>query len=188
MLTLEQIRDAFPPNAPRYAHILGVIELARTLESCDAGFGGKLELAALYHDIGYAETWKITGFHPVDGALTAREHGLPEAVAQAILHHGGSWSEARRLRPDVMKYYGPACRMMDDPLYRAMSFCDLHTGPSGKRISLDERLADIRQRHAANLPLMEVMSEYEERFRAIAAEWLPVLGRSAVPITQVKIE
>jgi putative nucleotidyltransferase with HDIG domain len=178
ILALSDIRAAFPEGAPRYAHIVGVVSLANEVESAYKEFGGKLKLAALYHDIGYSAQYRVTGFHPVDGAMAARKHGLSEEIAQAILYHGGSWKEAQLLRPDLKEYYADQCQMMATPLSRAMTYCDLHTGPNGEAFSVEERLADIRQRHAANQPLLQVMHEYEDRFKMIAAEWQAIIPSS----------
>ena len=126
----------------------------------------------------------MTGFHPVDGAIAARDHGLDEDIAQAVLYHSGSWREARLMCPDLNDYYATECRMMELPLARAVTYCDLHTGPQGQRFSLEDRLSDIRMRHAKNKPLMGILDEYYPRFQAISSEWQKVL---ASPISSQKV-
>lgn len=177
-LTLEDVRAAFPEGALRFAHIEGVVNLAQQIEDAWGKFNGRLEQAAIYHDIGYAKQWDITGFHPVDGAMAARSHGLDETIAQAILYHSGSWKEAQLMCPDLRDYYASECLMMDTPLNRALCYCDMHTGPQGQSFSLDERLDDVRIRHAANKPLLGIIDEYYTRFLVIDAEWKAILERS----------
>ncbi|NTU77296.1 MAG: HD domain-containing protein [Alphaproteobacteria bacterium] len=170
-LTLEDVRCAFPEGAERYRHIAGVVQLADVIENNYGGFNGELKTAALYHDIGYAETWCVTGFHPVDGSLVARQHGFSSAVIEAILYHSGSWDEARQKRPDLSIYYDGECCMMQKALSRALTFCDLRTGPVGQSLSLAQRLADIRGRCGENAPWLQTAEEYADRFQKIDDEW-----------------
>jgi putative nucleotidyltransferase with HDIG domain len=174
-LTLETVRAAFPEGTTRVAHIAGVVKLAEQIEKAYGKFGGKLKLAALYHDIGYAEKWRVTGFHPIDGALAVRKDDLEEDIAEAVLHHTGGWREAQLTRPDLSGYYAPECRLMKAPLSRALCFCDLHIGADGQRVSLDERIADICRRHADIPGILQTMDEYADRFRLIETEWMPFL-------------
>jgi len=178
-LSIEDVRAAFPYGSARLAHIEGVLQMASMIEIAWEDFDGKLEQAALYHDIGYAKHWNVTGFHPVDGAIAARDHGLDETVAQAILYHSGSWREAQMMCPDLCDLYASSCRMMDTPLNRAITYCDMHIGPQGQQFTLDERLADIKIRHATNQPLLGIIDEYYTRFMVIDAEWKAVLDRSS---------
>ncbi|MDR3423664.1 MAG: HD domain-containing protein [Alphaproteobacteria bacterium] len=174
-LTLEGVRAAFHDNIPRYTHIAGVVGLAENIEKNYGKFDGKLIRAAIYHDIGYAEPYRVTNFHSVDGALAARKHGIGEDIAEAVLYHTGSWIDMRLLRLDLKDYYDAECRMMKTPLNRAVSFCDLHTGPLGQRFSLDERLADIVNRYGPKSNILEAFKVYDKRFHEIDSEWSPYL-------------
>lgn len=164
----------FARGSHRLAHILRVIETAQELEAHQP-FGGRLILAAIYHDIGYAETLIETGYHPIDGALVARRDGLDPEISDAVLHHSGAWALAQRSRPDLMQYYGCDCRMMHTQLSRALTFCDTHSGPHGERFALTERLAEIRIRHAKNADLLTALEDNQQDFQTIEAEFLPLL-------------
>jgi putative nucleotidyltransferase with HDIG domain len=179
-LTLNDVRASFPEISARFQHICGVVNLAEQIERSYGDFDGKLVQAALYHDLGYSKHWIVTGFHPVDGAIAARNHKLEETIVRAILHHGGSWREARVMYPDLDGFYGPECLMMETPLSRALTYCDFHTGPQGQAFSLDARMTDIRARHSANKPLLDIMEEYHERFKEIDAEWQAVLEARSI--------
>ncbi|KUF10816.1 HD domain-containing protein [Pseudoponticoccus marisrubri] len=165
----------FPAGADRLAHIRRVMQTARALEARRC-FGGRLVLAAAYHDIGYAPSLVVTGFHPVDGALVARRDGLDTEIVDAVLHHSGARALAQRSRPDLVAHYGPVCRMMDTALSRALTFCDLRSGPRGERLSQSERLAEIAVRHAGNAALLAAMEEARPDFMAIEAEFGPCLA------------
>ena len=183
-LTLDAVRDFFPEGAPRYAHIVSAVRIAEQIEAACGRFDGKLILATLYHDLGYSPQWNVTGFHPVDGAIAARDHGLGEDIVQAILYHSGSWREARLMCPDLDGYYASSCLMMEMPLARAVTYCDLHTGPQGQGFALNDRLNDIRHRHATNKPILDILDEYYPRFQAISVEWQGMLES---PITTQKV-
>lgn len=157
-------------NTRRGKHIKAVVERAKHLDR-RLSMGGALVQAACYHDIGYAAAARTTGFHPLDGALLARRHGLDHQVADAVLFHTGAFGEMRRLRPDLASYYTNGCGMTQTLLSRALTFCDLRTGVDGQPVSLQERLKDIQNRHSKNTGLLEAIKEYTPIFREIDQEF-----------------
>jgi HD domain len=54
-----------------------------------------LVAAAWLHDIGYAPSVRVTGFHPVDGAFFARREGFDELVVSLVAFHSGAPAEAQ---------------------------------------------------------------------------------------------
>lgn len=164
----------FPLGSHRRAHILRVMKTAQALEA-RRSFGGRLVVAAAYHDIGYAEALTVTGYHPIDGALVAHRDGLDAEITDAVLHHSGAWALAQRSRPELTRHYGAECRMMHTTLSRALTFCDTHSGPRGERYTLTERLDEIRIRHAANANLLAALDDSRQDFQTIEAEFLPFL-------------
>lgn len=172
---MRQPEDHFAPGTPRLAHIQQVMRTARRIEA-QRPFGGRLVIAAAYHDLGYAQPLCVTGFHPVDSALIAREDGLDDEIIDAVLHHSGARGLAARSRPDLLHHYGPDCRMTRTALSRALTFCDNRSGPTGAPLSLTQRLSDIRVRHAATPPVLETTQAYLPEFEAIDAEFSALLA------------
>lgn len=166
--------DWFAPDNDRLAHIQQVIRTAQAIEA-RRSFAGRLIAAATYHDIGYAPSLATTGFHPVDGAETARKDGFDGEIVDAVLHHSGARGLASRSRPDLMHMYGPDCRMTETALSRALTFCDNRSGPRGESLSLAARIADIRVRHAGNAAILDTTEAYLPVFEAIDAEFAPLL-------------
>jgi hypothetical protein len=160
----------FEATSTRLAHIQRVVANAEIVESRET-FGGRLILAAAYHDIGYAPDLAVTRFHPVDSALIATADGLPPTVVEAVLHHTGAHGEASRARPDLLIHYPTGCEMMSSYLSRALTFCDLHAGPDGEACTVAQRLADIRHRHAENTALLDNIAAHEGRFLEIDCEF-----------------
>jgi hypothetical protein len=156
-------------NPNRLVHIQTVLANADHVESVVPELDGKLKQAALYHDIAYAPAYRRHGFHPLDAALLAEEHRLEADVVTAIKHHSGSYGEAQLCYPHLAAYYSEG-EKIHEPLCALLTFCDLHSGAKGGVVSLDERLADIRRRHAQNAPLLKNMDDYEPVFRRIVEE------------------
>jgi hypothetical protein len=159
------------PDSPRHAHVAAAIAVAQAVESSDASLSPMLVVAASFHDIGLAPGMAMTGFHAVDGADIARKHGLPENVADSILHHTGSFLEMQITRPDLAGNYGLIDRMMKTKMNRALTFCDLRSGSAGGVVTLIERLADIRKRRWDNPSILKVIADYEARFQEIDDEF-----------------
>ena len=113
--------------------------------------------AAWIHDIGYAEPARRTGFHPVDGARYLEERGWPPLVVSLVAHH----SHAHVTAP----YYGADDELASitppDPMAAdVITFADVTSGVDGHGATLEERLADLRERQARNL---RVPAEARER-------------------------
>jgi HD domain len=134
------------PLPRRWAHVQGVANTARTLAPVLGRNTDLMTAAALLHDIGYAPSLADTGFHPLDGARYLRdvEHADP-MLCRLVAHHSCAIIEAeeRGLADVLAREFKPAPRNLAD----ALIYCDLTTGPDGQRMTIEERLADIRARY-----------------------------------------
>jgi hypothetical protein len=134
------------PLPRRWAHVQGVAATARTLAPVLGGSTDLLVAAAVLHDIGYAPSVEITGFHPLDGARYLRdvEHS-DDMVCRLVAHHSCALIEAEQwgLADDLAREFKPAPR----DLTYALIYCDMTTGPDGTHMTVEQRLADIRGRY-----------------------------------------
>jgi hypothetical protein len=134
------------PLPRRWAHVQGVADTARTLAPIFGEDADLLEAAAILHDIGYAPRLAATGFHPLDGARYLRdvEHAQP-MLCRLVAHHSCAIIEAgeRGLARQLGREFKPAPHDLAD----ALIYCDMTTGPDGQRMSIEQRLADIRARY-----------------------------------------
>ncbi|GJF07283.1 metal-dependent phosphohydrolase, HD subdomain protein [Pseudonocardia sp. D17] len=126
---------------------------ARTSELAEAV--GAMELqylvaSAWLHDIGYSPEIGYTRFHPLDGARYLRKAGWPAAIVNLVAHHSGARYEAdqRGLGAELAEFPFPAGPMLD-----ALVTADLTTGPSGERLTYDERIAEILDRYPVDDPV-----------------------------------
>lgn len=130
----------------RWAHTIGVAEAARELAPALRGLDGSLEVAAWLHDIGYSPVIATSGFHPVDGARYLRDRTECDSTIYCLVaHHSGSEFEAseRGLPPPREEFDVP-----DRVLLDALTCADMITGPTGGRVTVDQRLDEILTRYA----------------------------------------
>lgn len=131
----------------RWRHVQAVTarahEAGRVLNEDDRA---ALIAAAWLHDVGYAPSLTITGFHPLDGARYVR--GLAEErIAGLVAHHSGAHVEAelRELRAELAEFPDERSETT-----AALTYCDMLTGPAGEPVSLEERIADVERRYGAD--------------------------------------
>lgn len=159
------------PLGPRWLHTVAVADQAERLRAAFGELDGDRLVAAAYlHDIGYAGELALTGFHPLDGAVWLA--GLVEAdVVALVAHHSCSWVEAdvRGLGAQLEELPRPPLELLD-----ALTYCDMTSGPDGRRVTLEQRLAEVTQRygpghlvtksiHAAADYLQDAVTRSQER-------------------------
>ncbi|MCB0320049.1 MAG: HD domain-containing protein [Bdellovibrionales bacterium] len=167
--TLSQfIFDRFDP--PRRDHILAVAEQCKLMASTIASRNPALQLdsdeafrAGLLHDIGYLAEVKayikthniyaVTGWHPIDGANYLRLRGA-HRLADLIEGHGNSAEMAEMLG------VGPVS-ISDDLVATIVTIADCNTGPTGDKVSYEERLREIHARGNK-----DALQAYEAHMRA----------------------
>jgi len=144
------------PLPRRWAHVQGVAGTARGLSRI---LGGKAELlaaAAVLHDIGYSPGLRDSGFHPLDGARYLRDVQHADGLlCRLVAHHSCAIIEAERygLAADLAREFKPAPRGLVD----ALIYCDMTTGPDGQRMTIEQRLADIRARYGPAHPVTSAL-------------------------------
>jgi hypothetical protein len=130
----------------RWAHVRGVADQA-TLVGGLMLAGRELDLlvaTALLHDIGYARGLVDTGFHPLDGARYITSEGGSARLANLVANHSAAVFEAeiRGLASELAKYPDERTVLRD-----LLWYCDQRTGAMGERMTFDERIAGVRDRH-----------------------------------------
>lgn len=94
------------------------------------------------HDIGYA--YPITGFHSIDGAqFVARSPELASFAPHIFWHSTAEW-EYRTAGAQIVTNV-PKPSAFDHAL---LWVADFTTGPQGQAMTIDERIADIADRHS----------------------------------------
>lgn len=104
-----------------------------------------LVAAAWLHDIGYADSLAVTGFHPLDGARWLRENGFDPRVTALVANHSVALIEAdERGLGDELAAEFP---LETSPTSDALVYCDMTTGPDGQDFDVADRLKEIRSRY-----------------------------------------
>jgi HD superfamily phosphodiesterase len=140
----ERAEELLTPLGNRWLHVLGVVKCASWVgQTFEEGDRLLLLASAYLHDIGYAPSLRVTGFHPLDGALYVRSCGY-ERLAALIAHHFAARFEAHLRGSDQLLQEFPRER---SAVADALTYCDATTSPIGKQVSLKERAAEIRARY-----------------------------------------
>ncbi len=134
------------PLPGRWAHTQGVAAAARNLAGILGEQAALIEAAAWLHDIGYSPALDQSGFHPVDGARYLRDTAhADDLICPLVAHHSFALNEAvrRGLGDDLASEFpAPPGELAD-----AITYCDMTTGPDGLRLTVDQRLDEIRDRY-----------------------------------------
>jgi hypothetical protein len=157
----------------RWAH---VVMVTATLRSVAAP--GQVVAAGWLHDVGYAESVVRTGLHSLDGARhLAATDWAPSIVSLVAYHTGAEYEAAERgLTRDLDAFERPSQDELD-----LLTWADLTSSPSGERVSVDARLAEILNRYPPRDPVHIAVARASDYLRACAARGLQLadVGRSA---------
>jgi putative nucleotidyltransferase with HDIG domain len=142
-------RDLLAEELPRrWAHTRCVASRARELAVVLGPEAELVEVASWLHDIGYASTIRITGFHPLDGARHLRDVvAADDHVCRLVAHHSCAVIEAaeRGIAALADEFAPPR-----QDLLEALTYCDLTASVDGQPVDVDERLTEILARYPAD--------------------------------------
>jgi hypothetical protein len=139
----EQLLAADLPQ--RWAHVQAVAaEAVRLCSALDVDPSAVVP-AAWLHDLGYAPDLYDTGFHPLDAARYLAAHGWDATVCGLVAHHTDAVTQADRLGlgDQLRAEHRDIAGLERDVLWTA----DATTGPTGERMTLVERVGEIRARY-----------------------------------------
>lgn len=143
--------DLVEPLGRRWLHVKSVAARAEEISfAVDEEERPTLLAAAWLHDIGYSPAIGHTKFHPLDGGRYLRSEGWPCRVVNLVAHHSGARFEADERGFAVELEDFP---LEDSPVMDALVTADLTTGPSGERLTYDERIAEILKRYPPDDPV-----------------------------------
>jgi hypothetical protein len=131
----------------RWRHVQAVAAQAERLCRLPGVSGELLVAAAWLHDIGYAPSLAVTGFHPLDGARFLRGEGAGGRLACLVAHHSCAVYEARVRGLDGVLL--AEFEAEDSPTSDALVFCDLTVGPDGEPLTYWARIDEIKERYGS---------------------------------------
>ncbi|MEW2145765.1 HDIG domain-containing metalloprotein [Micromonospora vinacea] len=129
----------------RWRHVQAVAAKAEQLAYLVGDDADLLAAAAWLHDIGYARDIADTGSHSLDGARWLLRQGFDSRLAALVAHHSCASYEAdeRGLGHALAREFPREETATSDALW----YADMTTGPDGQDLTVDERLAEIRERY-----------------------------------------
>jgi putative nucleotidyltransferase with HDIG domain len=157
------LADALPE---RWAHVQAVAATAHRLTTRITQKAEASVVAAWLHDIGYAPTVAATGFHPLDGARFLRGRGWPDKVCTLVANHTDAMRQAIELGlADALREEFPDEPGIDrDILWAA----DASTGPSGRPVTIHERVNEVQTRYGPDHLVTRCMHESQPLLQAAA--------------------
>jgi putative nucleotidyltransferase with HDIG domain len=163
------------PLPRRWAHTQSVAAQARSLAPILGSDADLVTAAAWLHDVGYAPDLHDTGFHPLDGARYLRDTGrVPGVICRLVAHHSCAAIEAAEhgLAGELARDFAPARSDLTD----ALLFCDMTTGPDGRRLTVQQRLAEIRTRYGSDDPVGRSIARSAPQLTAAVTRVIARLG------------
>ena len=142
-------------NADRWLHVQAVGRSAEQLQEHGYDVSNAVVMAAWLHDVGYGDTVAKTGFHPLDGAEWLRQQAAPDGVVALVAYHSGAQFEAeeRGLGDALARFPAPDQDQLD-----VLTLIDMSTSPTGERVAVNERLAEILVRYPEDDPVHRAVS------------------------------
>jgi putative nucleotidyltransferase with HDIG domain len=132
------------PLGDRWLHTAGVASRAAELAGPLGLDADVLVAAAWLHDIGYAGVAVATGFHPLDGARFLAGQLRPRRVVGLVAQHSGARFVATALGLGAaLAAYPDEGGLTAD----ALTYADQTVGPTGRRVTLEQRRAEMIRRH-----------------------------------------
>jgi hypothetical protein len=144
------------PMGDRWTHVRGVAQQARRIDTVVPDKERELLLAAAYlHDIGYAPSLALTGFHALDGARHLDQLGTDRRLCSLVAHHSEARFEAeeRGLSTELALYDRES-----GPLTDALAYADMTIGPTGEELPFTERIDEILRRYPVDHPVHRAIS------------------------------
>jgi len=135
----------------RWHHVQGVARRAAELSADLTSSDRDLFFAAAWlHDIGYAPTLALTGFHPLDGARFLASEEFDPLVVQLVAHHSSAAVEAdeRHLLTDLAGFPEPPPELL-----RRLTAADMSTSPDGDPVDPRFRIREILARYEPEHPV-----------------------------------
>jgi hypothetical protein len=158
--TAEQLLAGELPG--RWSHVRAVGRKAEQIRPAFAPDDAvALAAAAWLHDIGYATDLVDTGFHPLDGARWLRSRGVDARVVTLVANHSCALVEAAER--GLAEMLATEFLAEDSPAADALIYCDLTTGPDGRSVTVEDRLAEIRGRYGTGSVVARFVDRAEDQ-------------------------
>ncbi|WP_310961571.1 HD domain-containing protein [Nocardioides terrisoli] len=143
----------------RWTHVQAVAASANGVAD-DLGLDVETLVAAAWlHDVGYAPGVVQTGLHALDGARFLQGRDVEQRVVTLVARHSCAPVEAR-LRGLLDQLEGEFPEL-DQDLADALCYADMTTGPTGDRVEVEDRLAEIRKRYGPDDVVTHFIDEAE---------------------------
>lgn len=162
----ELVREHLSGAGDRWLHVDAVGRAAERLAAAGGQLSPRLVTAAWLHDLGYAESVRVSGFHPLDGARYLDKNGAPPAVVSLVAYHSGAEYEAeeRGLADELSEIPRP-----DRDDLAVLTLLDFTNGPTGESTTVAERIDEILSRYDESDPVHRAVTRSRQAIMASCA-------------------
>ena len=162
----------------RWQHVRGVARQAqRIIQALAPEDRPYLVAAAWLHDVGYAPDLVATAFHPIDGARHVHSLGQERLARLVAYHSSARWeAEALGLSDELAAF-----PREDSATSDALTYCDMTTSPTGQRVTLADRLAEITERYGAEHLVVQCLQRAHDHLAGIVQRTEERLRAAGVP-------
>jgi hypothetical protein len=138
----------------RWLHVQAVGRSAEQLQQRGYDVSDAVIMSGWLHDVGYADMVAKTGLHPLDGAEWLHQQGAPQGVVGLVAYHSAAQfeAEARGLADELACFLAPDPDQLD-----VLTLIDMSTSPTGERVTVNERLAEILERYPEEHPVHQAV-------------------------------
>lgn len=181
MKAIDILKITTNEETTRYKHLTSCYMLAKELlEDVPINFDIKEKIlnTVLLHDIGYSDKLNVTNNHTIDG-YDFLEVNYPDlCFHKTILLHGDFINYCPDIYKEKLELVYDSLTDLEFAVLIILDYCDHHVNGLGKRVSIDERWCDIRNRHTKDskvLQLQEDLINYSYHIENIISRILNIL-------------
>lgn len=162
----ELVREHLSDAGDRWRHVEAVGRDAERLATAGDQVSSRLVSAAWLHDLGYSDSVRVSGFHPLDGARYLEKNGAPAAVVSLVAYHSGAEYEAeeRGLADELAEIPPP-----DTDDLAVLTLLDFTNGPNGEATTVAERIDEILSRYDDSDPVHRAVTRSRSTLMASCA-------------------
>lgn len=162
MKPIELLKLTTDVETTRYKHLIACYNLATEILTnvpINEDIKEKIANTVLLHDIGYSDKLSITNCHTVDGYDYLDKNYPKLCYHKAILLHGDFVNHCPEVYREKLETVYDSLTDLEFAVLIILDYCDHHIDGFGRRVTIDERWSDLKNRHSKTSKVIELEDE-----------------------------
>lgn len=162
MKPIDILRYTTDIESTRYKHLTACYSLAtELLANVPVSLDVKEKIAntVLLHDIGYSHKLNVTNCHTIDGYDYLDENYPNLCFHKAILLHGDYINYCPEVHKQKLETVYDSLTDLEFAVLIILDYCDHHVDGLGNRVTIEERWADLKNRHGKDSKVLQLEEE-----------------------------